>query len=68
MGGGPGLRPPQIVFGLWLDRPGHQDGALGHHAGVLDDAPGYLSEIMQDISQFVYVLMIFGSGVKSNLI
>ena len=45
---------PQIVFGLWLDRPGHQDGALGHHAGVLHDSPGYLFEIMQDIPQFAY--------------
>ena len=46
--GGPG-RPPQIGFGLWLDRPGHQDKALGHHAGVLHDASGYLFDIMQDI-------------------
>ena len=45
--------PPKLVFGLWLDRPGHQDGALGHHAGVLHDSPGYLFEIMQDIPQFV---------------
>ena len=47
-----GAQAPQIVFGLWLDRPGHQDGALGHHAGVLHDATGYLFEIMQDIPQF----------------
>ena len=41
-----------MTFGLWLDRPGHQDGALGHHAGVLHDSPGNLFEIMQDIPQF----------------
>ena len=48
-----GPRPPQIVFGFWLDRPGHQDGALGHHTGVLHDAPGSLFDIIQVISQFV---------------
>ena len=41
-------RPPQIGFGLWLDRPGHQDGALGHHAGALHDSPG----IMQALHDF----------------
>ena len=49
--GAPG-GPPNLFFGLWLDRPGHQDGALGHHAGVLHDSPDYLLEIMQDIPQF----------------
>ena len=37
-----------MIFGLWLDRPGHQDGALGHHAGVLHDSPG----IMQALHDF----------------
>ena len=32
---GPSAKAPHIVFRLWLDRPGHQDGALGHNAGVL---------------------------------
>ena len=51
--GDPGPRTLKIVFGFWLDRPDHQDGALGHHAGVLHDSLGYLFEIMQDIPQFV---------------
>ena len=44
-------KAPPIGFGLWLDRPGHQDKALGHHAGVLHDASGYLFDIMQDIQK-----------------
>ena len=37
---GPQVAPPKLVFGFWLDMPGRQDGALGHHAGVLHDSPG----------------------------
>ena len=28
---------PKNQSGLWLDRPGHQDGALGHHPGIMQE-------------------------------
>ena len=65
--------PPKLVFGLWLERPGHQDGALGHHAGVLHDSPG----IMQALHDFhescgTFYSMLFGilelPSIKASII